>query len=201
MAAAAASRGEIVDRIVASIGTQVVTLSDVQQADRLERFFNRQPLEKPNAARIRSLASRLIDQLLLRQEMEASRFPVAAPGQVDERLAELQKEYGGEAQFRAALGEYGLDEAALRRYLETRLNILRFIDLRFRPMVAVEEPDIENYYRATLLPRLRQAGSQETPPLDQVHDRIEAVLTQERVNQVYAQWLEDLRSQAGIQYR
>ncbi len=191
----------IVDRIVASMGTQAVTLSEVQEAQRLERFFNRQPLEPLTAARIRTVADRLMDQLLLQQEIEASRIGGVPPEAVEQRLAELKRAYGGEAQFASALAEYRLSEAAVRRQVELQLNVLRFLDVRFRPMVTVEESDIERYYRETLVPRLRAQGASQPPPLAEVHDQIEAVITQERINQMYTRWLEDLRSQANIQYR
>jgi hypothetical protein len=198
---AALAPAEIVDRIVATVGTQVVTLSDVQQEYRTERFLDRQPLESLDVQHIRVVAGRLIDQLLLRQEMDASRFPPADPAQVDGRLAELRREFGGEEAFRRLLAEYSLSEAGLRQHLELQLNILRFIDLRFHPMVVIEEPDIERYYRETLVPRLHSQGAKEIPPLDEVRDRIDAILTQERINQLYTQWLGELRSQARVQFR
>lgn len=191
----------IVDRIVATVGQRMITLSDVQEAYRFECLLNQKPLQPLDAARIREVAGRLVDQALLEQEMESTQFPRVPPAEVDRRMAEIKKGFANNGEFHRALEQYGLDEQRVRRRAELQTNVLRFLDFRFRPGVQVDEPAIERYYRETLLPELREKGTQKIPGLEEVRDRIEEVLVQERINQQLDAWIKDLRRQATIRFR
>ncbi len=198
---AVAAPAEIVDRIVATVGRRVITLSQVQEAWRVERLLNQQPPQPLDASLVREVADRLLNQALLAQEMEASRFPHVSGSEIEARMAEIRQSYGGEAGFRQALEKHQVEEQALRRRVELEENLNRFIELRFRPIVQVDEPAIERYYRETLLPQLRQRGSSQTPQLDEVRERIEEVLVAQRINGELANWIKELRAQANIQWR
>jgi len=198
---AVAAPAEIVDRIVATVGRRVITLSQVQEAWRVERLLNQQPPQPLDASLVREVADRLLNQALLAQEMEASRFPHVSGREIEARMAEIRQSYGGEAGFRQALEKHQVEEQALRRRVELEENLNRFIELRFRPIVQVDEPAIERYYRETLLPQLRQRGSSQTPQLDEVRERIEEVLVAQRINGELANWIKELRAQANIQWR
>ena len=68
-----AVRAEILDKVVAVVGKNVITLSEVAQQLRLESFINQRPAD--NSAQARSLAlRRLIDQNLISQEMLVTSF-------------------------------------------------------------------------------------------------------------------------------
>ncbi len=195
---------EIVDRIVATVGKQVITLSDVQEAYRFERLVDHQPLEPLDAGRIREVALRLVDQILVEKEMAtaAAGSPPSVPrAEVERRLAEIKKGFARNGDFRLALQRYGLDEQRVLRRLELHANLERFIEARFRAGILVDEPAIERYYREKLLPELRARGVSEIPPLDQVRDQIEEILVQERINNESAIWLKDLRGQEQIRFR
>jgi len=198
---AVAAPAEIVDRIVATVGRRVITLSQVQEAWRVERLLNQQPPQPLDASLVREVADRLLNQALLAQEMEASRFPHVSGREIEARMAEIRQSYGGEAGFRQALEKHQVEEQALRRRVELEENLNRFIELRFRPIVQVDEPAIERYYRETLLPQLRRQGSSQTPQLDEVRERIEEVLVAQRINGELANWIKELRAQANIQWR
>ena len=49
-------------------------------------------------------------------------------------------------------------------YLRYRMEILRFIELRFRPGIRISPQEIEAYYHDTLLPQYRQGEA--VPPLE-----------------------------------
>lgn len=201
LAAPAAAPAEIVDRIVATVGQRMITLSDVQEAYRFECLLNRVPVQPLDGPRIREVAGRLIDQVLLEQEIESSRFPPIPPAEVDQSMAEIRKGYANGDNFRRALRNYGLEEARVRRRLELQARIFRFIEFRFRPGVQVDEAAIERYYRETLLPELRAQRVREIPGLEEVRERIEEVLVQQRINQQFAAWMKDLREHTAIQFR
>ena len=85
----------------------------------------------------------------------------------------------------------------MERYLRNRLEILSFIELRFRQGIRITPEEIETYYRETLLPQY--PSGQTPPPLQQVSSRIEEILLQQRVNALFDTWLSNLRSQGQIQ--
>jgi hypothetical protein len=63
--------------------------------------------------------------------------------------------------------------------------------------VQIDPTSIESYYRDKLLPQLRHAGGHDVP-LAQVAGKIREILTQEKVNQLFSSWLQNLRAGSKI---
>jgi hypothetical protein len=93
-----------------------------------------------------------------------------------------------------------LTEEDVEERTAMQVNLLRYLDLRFRPEVHIDQRAIENYYREQLLPQLRKAGAPE-PPLPQVAPTIEQLLVEQRLNELQSQWVRTLRLQAEIHVR
>jgi hypothetical protein len=191
---------EIVDRIVASAGTRVVTLSDVREAYAVQSMLDRKPMAALDEQLIRNTAERLIDQLLIQQEMESTRMAPTSEAERDRRRAEIISNLGGEAAFRRALADYGLEAARFWAVLDQQMNAFQFIDLRFRFQAADDEQAIERYYREKLAPKLREQGAP-VPELSAVRDQIAQIVAQEQINQDYAAWIKELRSQVTVRFR
>jgi len=191
---------EIVDRIVASAGTRVVTLSDVREAYAVQAMLDRTAMAPLDEQRIRGVAERLIDQLLIQQEMESTRMATMSEAERNKRRAAIINSLGGEAAFRQALPDHGLDEARFWAVVDQQMNVFQFIDLRFRFQAADDEQAIERYYREKLAPRLREQGAP-VPELSAVRDQIAQIVAQEQINQEYAAWIKELRSQVTVRFR
>jgi hypothetical protein len=185
---------------VASAGTRVVTLSDVREAYAVQAMLDRTPMAPLDAQRIRGVAERLIDQLLIQQEMESTRMAAMPEAERNKRRAAIINSLGGEAAFRQALPDHGLDEARFWAVVDQQMNVFRFIDLRFRFQDADDEQAIERYYREKLAPRLREQGAP-VPELSAVRDQIAQIVAQEQINQEYAAWIKELRSQVTVRFR
>ena len=71
--AALAGRAEIIDRIAVSVGNRVITESDLDREIRVTAFLNDQ---KPDFSpeNKRRTAERLVDQRLMRTELDMSRY-------------------------------------------------------------------------------------------------------------------------------
>jgi hypothetical protein len=69
--------------------------------------------------------------------------------------------------------------------------------MRFRQGIRITPDEIETYYKETLLPQYPAA--QTPPPLQEVSSRIEEILLQQRVNQLFDDWLANLRKQGQIE--
>jgi peptidyl-prolyl cis-trans isomerase SurA len=102
-----------------------------------------------------------------------------------------------DAGWKAFLDSHGLTEQRVGAYLRSRLEILRFIEMRFRQGIHIPQEEIEAYYHNTLLPQY--PPGQPAPPLDQVSQRIEEILLQQQVTGMFSGWLDNLRKQGDIE--
>jgi len=189
---------EIIDRIAVSVGTQVITEGQIREEIRVTAFLNHRKPELGAAAK-RSAGERLIEQTLIRREIEFSRFPLPGMPEADQSLQSVESEYGGESQFEQALQDSGITEQDLRRHLWWQLAVLRFIDARFAPGVQVSDADVKAYYEQQLL-KWREQGVEPLPSVEDSRAKIEQVLTQQRVDQALDRWLGDTRTQVEIHY-
>lgn len=203
LAAGAATAGEVIERVVATVNNRPILQSDWDEEVRYEAFVNRRPLARLTVADRKAALERLIDQELLRQQIkenEAEGVLAESPPQVQKRLQEIRKQYPGaekDSVWQADLREYGLREQDLARHATLQSQLEKLIDARLRPTVHISHSSIEAYYREQLLPELRKAGVKDIP-LVEVSPKIEELLTQRRMNELLATWLHDLRSQSAI---
>ncbi len=121
----------VVDRIAVIVGKKVITESEVLQELRLTEFLNQQPLDLGPQQR-RAAAERLVDQQLIRNEVEISRSAPPDARQADDMLQRFREEhYPDDAGFRSALAKYGITEELLKQHFLWQLEAMRFTDLRF----------------------------------------------------------------------
>jgi hypothetical protein len=189
---------EIIDRIAITVGNQVITESQIDEEIRITAFLNRDKLDVSAAAR-KQAASRLIEQALVKREMDLSHYPFPQAGDAGAALAGIQATYPSVADFVAALDSYGIAEADLRRRLLWQFTLLRFIEYRFRPGIQISNADVQTYYRQQVSGWERQ-GIQPIPTLEDSRTQIEEILTQKRIDQALDQWLADTRKQVPITY-
>ncbi|MBV9155828.1 MAG: hypothetical protein JO097_06180, partial [Acidobacteriaceae bacterium] len=144
-------------------------------------------------------ASRLIDQIFIRREIESGDYPVASLQQTDQQLDRLEKQkFKTHAAFLDALRRYGLTELDLRLYFQWQLTILRFIDVRFKPAVMVTNEEIEKYYRDHAEALRRQNPGKSS--LDDLRAQIQEILAGEKVNQTFFAWLDEQRKNSKIRF-
>jgi hypothetical protein len=128
---AALPAAQTVDRIAVIVGGVPITQSEVLEEVRLTQFMNGEPLNV-SADQMRTAAERLIDQQLLRNEMELGQYPAPTAAEADQMLQNFQREhYPAESQFRDALEKYGITEAQLKQHLVWQTAVLRFTETRF----------------------------------------------------------------------
>ncbi|MBM3796879.1 MAG: hypothetical protein FJW31_23170 [Acidobacteria bacterium] len=185
----AAARGEVLDCVVATVGRQAITRSAVEEQLRIMSFLNAEAAADTSAAAKHRTLERLIDVALIRREMEISRYVAAPPGNPPKLSSQ-------------ELAARGLDEAAVKRHLELQAQTLRFVEVRFRPGSSVTDGELEAYYREKYLPEWQRAnpGKSPVPELDDVRDRIEAVLLEQRIDQAMEAWLQEARRQVRVRY-
>ena len=200
VAVSLAATGEVIERVVATVNGQPILQSDWDEEFRYEAFMNRKPLESLTVQDRKQALDRVIDQELLRQQIKGSEFEEASAQEPRDRIAELRKQFPevkDDAGWKTKLEQYGMTEQDLTRHIALQLQLTRLITARLRPNVHIDSSSIETYYREKLLPQLRQSGVKNVP-LVEVSPKIEELLAQQRVNELLAGWLHDLRAQSEI---
>jgi len=196
---AAALRAETIDRIAATLDGQAITTSQILEDLRVAAFLNGEKPEFGAAAR-RGMADRLIEQLLVLREMELTRYPGPSAAEIAEPLRQVRARLPEEAQFQRELAAYKLTGQQLENALRRQVTLLRFIDLRFRPEVQVQESEVMQYYETVFLPEIRKKGIAPDPTYDDVRIECEEALTARLVDKRVDRWLTEARARARIDY-
>jgi peptidyl-prolyl cis-trans isomerase SurA len=195
----------VLDSVVAVVNRHPILASDIDEEMRLSVLDpTRTGQGAPTRHRaLELLISRtLIQEQIHRDEVQATELTA---DDVNARLLEIRKELPAcvhencstEAGWNAFLAAHDLTPEQVDAYFRNRLEILRFIEQRFRPGIHISPQDIEDYYRNTLLPQYKPGET--VPPLEQVSPRIEEILLQQHVNVLFDEWLTNLRKQGDVE--
>jgi parvulin-like peptidyl-prolyl isomerase len=196
---AAPLSAEIIDQIAATVDNQVITTSEIGEALRVAAFLNGEKPDLSPAAR-RRMADRLIEQILVRREMELTRYPEPSAADIAAALNDAKSRFAGEAQFQQGLAEYKLTRPEVEDALRRQITLVRYIDLRFRPEVQVQENEVMQYYETVFLPEIRKKGIKPEPSFEDARAECEERLTTVLVDKRVDTWLADARGQARIAY-
>ena len=185
------AQAEIVDRIVAVIDRDVITLSEAEQAAEFRA------LRGEDALPLSDVVERLIESRLV--EREVSRYPEEAvpQQQVDAVLGSLRASFPSPTAFSASLTARGLAEDELALLIRRQLTIQRYLESRFRPLVYVTDEEVERYYDEVLLPDVAAAG--ESPSsLPSVETGIRRIMEEKAFNERIDEWIVRLKSRSRI---
>ena len=183
---------QVVDRIVARVEDDIITLSEVRELGRY------QELAQGHADGDDRLLALLVQQWIVNTEATAARFPRPSEADVSRELERLEKQLASPDAYRERLVRLGLSAAAVRRQTERQLYLSRYLDYKFRPAAQVDTAAIEKYYRDKLVPSLAARG-QAAPSLETVEEQIRELLIQRDINQRAERWLEETRSRLKIE--
>lgn len=185
---------EIIDKIVAVVGDEALTASEVDRQVAFEAFDSEIPIDLSADHRRRAL-SLLIQRLLVRREMELAGLPGATAGQVSAQLKRSEQTFGGSVRFRNLLSRYGLGKEDAAAFLQEQLNFERFRDLRFRTGMVIPREEVEDFYKREYGSR---QGAPNSPKIEDVYRQIEDELTEQRVEPLFNDWLQQVRSRTRI---
>ena len=197
------TQSQVVDRMVAVVNKHVILESELVQAVRVEFLLQGKPLATLSQADNAAALERLIDRVLLEQQIPNPAVLDPTPEELAARVKEVRDGVAGaagpgDARWAVVLVSYGLTEQDLEEQLAAQVRILRFIDMRFRGLVRVEKDAVEAYYQDKFLPEVRKRHAAE-PALAAVSGRIEQILAEERIGTLLSDWLKTLRAQAHIE--
>jgi hypothetical protein len=188
-----AAQAEIIDRIAVTVDKSVVTESEILRQIRITAFLNGQ---QPDFSPVnkRTTADRLVEQILIRRELETTRYASDATTSSAE-YEELVRKFPSPEAYRQALARYGITDAEIREALAWQATLLDFIETRFRPGIQIPASEIREYYDSHVA-----LNPGKLPPFEQAKDDIEKILTQQRVDNALDRWLGQARLQSRIRY-
>ena len=161
---------EIIDRVLAILPGQIVTLSDVEAA------LDFGLVEPPSGAdRIAGGLSALVDRMLMLNEVRRVVPPEPRPAAIDARIAQMRQQFRSPEEFSRALSARGVDEAVLRLYAADDLRLASYLDERFSSAAQPTEEE------------LRKAG-----------EAAKEALTSERRGALIGAWVAELRRRADV---
>ncbi len=197
---AVTAAAEIIDRVVAVVGNQAITESEVWRQLALQTVIDGQPpVPSPGPVELRKATNRLIERLLVRREMAVADFPVRDETQMEAEIEELRGgRFWNGLDFAAALRAYGIEERDVREFLREKNSVLDFIDFRFKTGLQIPSEQIEAYYRDVYLPEFQRTNASAAPPLESVSDQIEEILREREIEPRVDEWLNELRVRARV---
>lgn len=127
LALASVARADVIDRIMAVVSGQPITLSDVNGVLQFH-------LVEPPAGTRDPLAyamERLVERSLMMTEVDRFQPPEPAPVEITIRVDDLERRAGSAAAFDKALSVSGMSRDQLRRYIRDDLRITTYLNQRF----------------------------------------------------------------------
>ena len=127
-----------------------------------------------SAAHKQAVAEALIEQKLIQNELENSRYPLPDPAELAPAIERFKKEhFQDEAAYRAALAGYGITEQDFRDMLLWQRTLLLFVQVRFETGVQFTDQEVEEYFDKTVKPAAEAAHPGQPVSLEDFRDQIE----------------------------
>jgi len=196
-----AFRAETIERVVAVVNGRALLLSEWDTAVRLEALLNHKPLESVTDVSRRATFERMIDQQLLGGEMENSSVNRSSPDAIAGRIREIRQQFpevSTDAQWATILAQYGVTGPEVEAAVAAELDGLRLLDFRLRSSAQPDASQIARYYQTVYEPAMHAKRARPAPLAD-VTPQIREILTQQKLTDLTATWLQTLRAQANIQ--
>lgn len=183
---------QVVDRIVAVVEGDIITWSEVRELGRLQQLI------EGRSASEAQLLTQLIEQWIVNTEARAARLPRPTEAEVQRELHRLERQFATPKDYQERLRQVGLTATAVRRFVQEKLYLARYLDYKFRPAAQVSSAQIEEYYRTELTRQLKARG-QPVPPLETLEEQIRELLVQRQINERAERWLNEARARLKIE--
>ncbi len=142
-------RSEIVDRIIAIVNDQVITLSELETSMKVITRGLREDLRAEDRNTRASLVlDLLIEDALIKQSAERMGIEVSE-AEIDNAIEDVKERNGlTDDALMEVLERSGLTYKQYRDRLREDIRKAKFMDAQFRSRIKIKEEDIEEYYRS-----------------------------------------------------
>ncbi len=185
LAAGSPAAAEIIDRVMAVVGAQVITLSDVRAAEAFR-------LVPPSAgsASPENLLGSLVNRQLMLSEVERYSAPEPERELVERRMTGIRAAFPAEADYARALARTAMSDERLRTAVADNLRIEAYVEQRFGGASQPTTDDVQRYYREH--PAEFTSGGK-LAPFEEVQQTVQQKAAAERKRALVADWLDRLR--------
>lgn len=176
----------LIDRTLAIVAGQIITLADVRTLAALG-------LVEHGEANLAAAVERLIERALIVREVE--RYAPGEPpeAEVEARLVELQARVASPDDLARVLAAGGFTRARLREWVRDDLRIAAYLDQRFAAVGVPGDQEVSAYYAAR-----REEFDRSGLLPDEILALVRTRLAAERRAQMIADWVADLRRRADV---
>lgn len=181
--------GELIDRIVASVNNEVITLRDVRRAVAFNEALG--AVSKGGKQLEKETLEGLINSKLVLLEARRLMLVKITEEEAAAEVAALKKRLGSEQKYHAVLDALGMDAKALSRMLEERVLVERFLEKKVGLFVRVSREEARKYFNDH--PREFQGMR-----FQRAHKKIAARLLDRKADQQVRQYLGELRNRADV---
>lgn len=185
------SRSEIIDRIVAVVNEEVITLTDVRVAEAFGLYS--EEMEEAGDPRSQIL-ERLIDQKVVIQLF--SKEVLIKSEELDGLLMQLTQRLGAD-EVERRLAQFGLTREDLKDCIREKMRYQTIISQMFSRVNPVSLKEIEAYYQEIYIPAQKEKKA-EPQPMMEILDEIEMNVKREKTKAQIEDWIKNLKEKSDI---
>jgi peptidyl-prolyl cis-trans isomerase SurA len=193
--------GVVADQVIGVVNGDLVLESDVKEEQRFEVF---EPFSTPGAFSRDRAIGRLTDRVLILQQAKLQPDQVVTTAEAEAQLQQLRHALPAcknvcetDAGWEKFVSSHGFTMPELVQRWQQRMEILKFIELRFRAGIEITPAQIQTYYEQNMLPQYAKVKA--TPPkLAVLSDRIQEILLEQQVSSLLADWLTSLKAEGSV---
>jgi peptidyl-prolyl cis-trans isomerase SurA len=185
------ARAEVIDRILAVVDTQIITLSDVRAALRFGLVPDDVSTDPTGA-----ILQRLIDRRLMLVEVDRYAPPEPGEAAVNASVAAVERRFKDALGLEIALNQSALTREELRRHLRDTLRIESYLQQRFSTAVQVSDDDAVRYYREHPEDFMRDGRLRS---FEEVRDIARTRVIENQRAAFVRQWIDGLRKRGSVQ--
>ena len=185
-----AARADVIDRVLAVVNGHLITLSDVRRVVDLGLVVPGRSSDPTEA-----VLAPLTDRWLVLEEVERYAPPEPDAAAIALRVADIQRQQGGQPGFTARMVALGVDMPWLEQWVRDDLRIQTYFEQRFAGAMEATDDEIENYFREHASEFVR--GGQRLPAAEAQSMARQRVMSARR-QALTDEWLSGLRKRAEI---
>jgi peptidyl-prolyl cis-trans isomerase SurA len=187
------SHSEIIDRIVAVVNEEVITLTDVRIAEAFRLYSGE--IEEEGGGPRSQILERLIDQKVV---IQLSREEVLIESEeLDGLLMQITQRLGAD-EVERRLAQFGLTRQDLKDCIREKMRYQAIISQIFSRVNPVSLKEIEDYYQEIYIPA-QEEKKVEPQPMMEILDEIETSVKQEKTKAQIEDWIRNLKEKSDIQ--
>jgi len=184
-----ALQAELVDRIVATVNTEVITASELSCAVALNQRLGN--ADKDRLALEATTLDGLINRRLLVQEAHRLKFVEVTEQELSAEVEHVAKRFSSDKEFGDFLAALDMTRQDLARMLGEQLLVERFVEKKVGLFVRVTREEAESYFN-------EHAAEFKDKRFQDVQKMISALLMEKKMGLQLAQYLAELRGRANI---